>query len=176
MNSKRIVAKVLGAHGIKGELKIYPLVDDLDKLLELDELFIQNKKYKILSLRLHKNSVLVFLDSIFDRSSAELLKGYVEAFLEDDLKEGEFYLEDLKFMSVFDLEKNLFLGEVKSISDSGQIHLHIQLDKRFVDDFKKTHTKGELIIPLVEEYISKVDLLEKKIFVKLADDILELNL
>jgi 16S rRNA processing protein RimM len=160
---KRIVGKFQGAHGIKGEVKIYPLVDDPNKLLKISEIYSQDKTYSVLSSRPHKNSLLFFLEGISDRSSAELLSDYVEAEIEDELAEGEFYIEDLKTLDVYNSEDSSFIGKLKSVSDSAQMHLFIQIDE------------SELIVPFVKEYIKRIDMAEKKIFIKLDQDLLELN-
>jgi 16S rRNA processing protein RimM len=163
---KRIVGNIAGYHGIKGEIKIYPLVDNLEIFKTFQHVYIDEKSYKPLSVRFHKDFVLVCLENIHDLNQAQLLKGYVSADIDEKLLDNEFYISDLIGMSVFD-QKNNEIGKVSNYSKIGQKLLFIKL----IEDFK---AKSELLIPFVEEYIIAVNTSEKKIQINLSEELLEL--
>lgn len=74
-----IIGRILGVHGIKGELKVQPLTDDPGRFYDLDEVILIHDKtatdYKIKNCRLHKNNVLLFLENVKNRNEAEALIG-----------------------------------------------------------------------------------------------------
>jgi len=165
---KRIVGNIAGYHGIRGEIKIYPLVDDIQLFKSFKNLFISESVYKPLSVRFHKDFVLVVLEGISNLNQAQELKGYVSAELNEKLMDNEFYVSDLIGMSVFD-QANSEIGIVSNYSKVGQKLLFIKL-------FDKFKAKSDLLIPFVEEYIISVNSNEKKLQINLTEELLELCL
>jgi 16S rRNA processing protein RimM len=163
---KRIVGNIAGYHGIRGEIKIYPLVDDIQLFKTFENLFILDTVYKPLSIRFHKDFVLVVLDGITNLNQAQELKGYVSADINEELEKNEFYVSDLIGLSVFD-QVNNEIGVVSNYSKVGQKLLFIKL----FDEFK---AKSELLIPFVEEYIISVNPSKKKLQINLTEELLEL--
>ncbi|MBR5995891.1 MAG: 16S rRNA processing protein RimM [Eubacteriaceae bacterium] len=99
------IGKITGAHGIAGEITIFPITDDPERLLKLKYFLVDGRRYEVDSARPHKGTLLVKCPEITDRTSAEKLKGkYAEVFREDasPLKEGEYYIEDLIGMRIID--------------------------------------------------------------------------
>ena len=47
MSQKRIIGKIIGFHGIRGEIKIFPLVDDHQIFSTIDQIYIGEKKYPL---------------------------------------------------------------------------------------------------------------------------------
>lgn len=165
---KRIVGKISGYHGIKGEIKIYPLVDDPTLFKNFKTLNIDSKSFTPVSIRFHKDFVLVCLKDIQSLNQAQTLSGYVLAELEENLSNNEFYISDLIGIKVFDQENNE-IGVVTNYSKIGQKLLFIRL----FDDF---NAKGDLLVPFVEEYIISVNPNEKKLQINLTEELLELCL
>ena len=165
---KRIVGNIAGYHGIRGEIKIYPLVDDIQLFKTFENLFILDTVYKPLSIRFHKDFVLVVLDGITNLNQAQELKGYVSADINEELEKNEFYVSDLIGLSVCDQENNE-IGKVSNYSKIGQKLLYIKL-------FDNFHAKSELLVPFVEEYIISVKPSENKLQINLTEELLELCL
>ena len=180
MNNLRIIGNIAGFHGVKGEIKIYPLIDNLKCFHDFEELYIypddtllddpQNKlsdyKYDLKSVRFHKKFALVKLDGYNDLNSVEHFKGYVYAQLEEDLENDEFYITDLEGAIVKDIDSTEY-GTVKNVSDHGQVILFIELKDEF-------NAKRDLMLPFVEEYIKEVNSKEKLILADIPDELLDL--
>ncbi len=162
---KRVVGKINGFHGIKGEIKIYPLVDDMDLFFDFDKIEIANKDYEIAGVRLHKNNVLVLLKNHHDRNAVEGFSGYIKAELNEDLGDSQYYISDLLGMPVID-ENSSEIGIVSDFSNQGQDLIYIKL----IDKFE---AKGDLIVPFVEDYILDVKI-GTHIKIKLDEGLLEL--
>ena len=77
MDKLIIIGKITGAHGVRGELKVFPLTDDPRRFLKLKECFICGQNFEkpeassCVSARLDRGNVLVKLDGVFDVSSTE---------------------------------------------------------------------------------------------------------
>jgi 16S rRNA processing protein RimM len=165
---KRIIGNICGYHGIRGEIKIYPLVDNIDVFHSFKSLNINDKIYQVISVRFHKNLVLATLEGINNLNQAQELNGYVSSDLDEDLPDNEFYISDLIGLSVFDQENNE-IGKVSNYSKIGQKLLYIKL-------FDNFHAKSELLVPFVEEYIISVKPSENKLQINLTEELLELCL
>ena len=65
--------KIVGTHGVRGELK----ADAPNILFDLDHLYIDGKIFKIISLRQQKNILLLKLEGIDNLNKAELMRNKV---------------------------------------------------------------------------------------------------
>jgi 16S rRNA processing protein RimM len=162
----RVIGNIAGYHGVRGEIKIYPLVDDIEIFITINFFYINNFSYKPHSIRFHKNLVLVCLENISDLNQAQKLKGYVSADIDEKLLDNEFYISDLIGLSVFD-QNNKEIGKVSNYSKIGQKLLFIKL-------FDEFNSKSELLIPFVEEYILVVNPPENKVQINLSEELLKL--
>jgi 16S rRNA processing protein RimM len=162
----RVIAKIIGTHGIKGELKLLPLFDDIDLLTQIDTVWIESKNYSIQSYRYHKNYLLIKLLGFDDINAVDNLSGYIMAEFDDELKEGQYYIEELKGFRVID-KNNHLIGHVDDLSKTTQTLLIIKLDKNFAP-------KCELLLPFVEEYILEVSMDKSYIKVDINEQIMDL--
>jgi len=109
MKDNIVIGKIFNVHGIKGELKVYPLTDDINRFKSLKRCFIKKEEYKVSSARINKDHIILKLKGLNDRNEAEKFKNhYVEVLREDsvELEEGEFFIEDLKGLKVIDQDDN----------------------------------------------------------------------
>ncbi len=162
---QRIIGKIAGFHGLKGEIKIFPLIDNLEIFKEIDEIFIEGQSHKLLATRPHKNTIMVKLEGFNDLSSVEKLNGHVEADIQEDLQEGDYYIADLIDLPVQD-ETGKSIGMVSNYSSEAQDHIFIKLNEEYA-------AKSELILPFVDEYILEV-VAGDHIKINLDKDLLEL--
>jgi len=162
----RVVGKIVGYHGIKGEIKVLPLINHAEDFLDFESVRIAQRDYKILTIRVHKNNILLSLENIPDRTAAEALSGFVEAMMDEELADDEVYIEDLLGYDVLDQQKKI--GTVKNFSEGSQELLVIELLPEF-------QAKRELLVPFVEEYIVELNKEAKYIRINLQNDLLELS-
>ncbi|MBQ7015233.1 MAG: hypothetical protein IJN12_03825 [Clostridia bacterium] len=69
--------KIVGTHGVRGELKLQSWADAPNILFDLDHLYIDGKIFKIISLRQQKNILLLKLEGINNLNKAELMRNKV---------------------------------------------------------------------------------------------------
>ena len=74
MKDNIIIGKIFNVHGIKGELKVLPLTDDINRFKKLERCFIKGREYNAASARINKNHIILKLKEIDDRNIAEKLK------------------------------------------------------------------------------------------------------
>lgn len=153
------VGNVANIHGIKGELSIYPYTDDISNFCKYKKFYIgQNKKcFKVIKLRSHKNMVLALLDGVSTREEAYLLKTfdvYVDRLDLKKLDENSYYIEDLIGLDVID-QNDICIGTLKDV-----------IKYPSSDVYEITTNNGNIYLPAIKEVVSKVDILNKKIYVK----------
>jgi len=149
MYKKLCVGEIVNTHGIRGEIKVVPLVDDVNDLLEYTYYFIGDKKYEVENARFHKNFVLIKLKGIDDIDIAEKLKGKFLELPREDLKplpEGSYYICDLVGLKVID-EKLGELGIINEVFNTGSNDV-------YVVEYKNK----PLCIPVLDGVVKEVDL------------------
>jgi 16S rRNA processing protein RimM len=131
MDKKIIIAKIISAFGIRGEVKIisycqnpldvekYPLFDQNNQPVELK---ISNKNKAVIGSTAGGNAILIVkIIGVDDRNLAEKIRGSELFCSRDDFKKlpsDEFYYADLIGLRVID-ENQKTIGKVINVSDYG---------------------------------------------------------
>ena len=69
------IGLVAKPQGIKGELKVNPLTDDIERFSSLKKVLIEGVEYKVLSAKIGGGVVFITLSGVQDRNSAETFRG-----------------------------------------------------------------------------------------------------
>ena len=167
-----IIGKITGAHGVRGELKVFPLTDDPRRFLKLKECFICGQNFEkpeamtCSSARIDRGNVLVKFDGCADRDKAELLRGRFIAVERENavkLKKDNYFITDLKGLKVIDDVR----GEVGTVIDCFETGPQFTLDIR-------RDKKKNLMIPFVKAYCYEVSIENGYIKCKMPDGLYEL--
>lgn len=165
MENYFVVGNIVNTQGIKGEVRLMPAVDDVERFKLLDRIFVDRKgsitEYEIENVRFHKQFVLLKLKGIDDMTSAEKLKGTVAKITEDmalPCEEDEYYIRDLYDMEVVTHEGEK-LGIISDIIFTGANDVYAVKS----DDGK------EILIPAIKDCILNVDVENKIMTVKLLE-------
>lgn len=150
------IGEIVKAQGIKGELKIKPLTDDVLRFKKLKQVFINKLAYQILSLRINGGFVYATLDGIADRNKAELFVGSsveIDRINAVDLPENTYFIADIIGCEVFKSDGS-YLGKVDYVYQNGAADVY--------------EVKGErnLMFPFLNDVIASIDVENKKIVVK----------
>ena len=162
------IAKILTTHGIKGELKVSPLIFSSDVLFQIKKFYLSKDKTQVLEVEnIRKgpgfNILLIkFKNTEFEEAQA-LINQTLYAELEDlpELEEDEFYYYQILGFEVRDKNGKVW-GKVKEIMPMGEYNLILVKGK-----------KGEFYIPLVEEYIEEMDFTSGVIITKEIEALVE---
>ncbi len=148
------IAKIVNVVGIKGEVKLYNYSDYKERFEELDELILslkgQEKTVKIEKVRYQGEMVILKLQGISDRNTAESLKNADVFITEADLRElpeDTYYLRDLIGMKVVDEGAYGEIGVLKDV-----------LQNSAQDIYVVSRPGGsQVLIPAVKDFIKKID-------------------
>ncbi len=159
------------AHGIRGQLKVVLDVYDLREYLEVKVLYLAKgdaplKPWRVKSLNAPSpQMILLELDGIEDRNAAEALKGttiYYPTAALPKLPDGHFYFYEITGFEVEDKTAG-GIGQVKEVLDLPNNELLV------VD-----HKGKEVLIPMKEDILTRVDKAAKTVHVDLPEGLLEL--
>ncbi len=162
------VGNIVNTQGIKGEMRIMPTVDDINRFKLLKKVYIEQRgsigEYDVEGIRFHKQFVLIKLKGINDMTTAETFKGSIVKITEDmaiPCEENEYYIRDLYDMKVVE-EDGSELGIIGDILFTG------------ANDVYVIKRKGEkdVLIPAIHECILNVDIENKIMTVRLPEGLL----
>ncbi len=145
-----LVGKIIGTHGLKGELKVK--ADSSFKRFEVGKtIYLQiDDKYlpfKVSSNRLHKENNLITINNLTDINLVSMYIGkqIYATHNYEELAEDEYYYEDLIGKIVFSTN-NEKIGEVVDVREVPQgLLLEVSYQDKIV------------LIPFVKEFIKKID-------------------
>lgn len=153
-----IVAK---PQGIRGEIKVNNLSDTLERFLELEYIFVEDKgnyvRYNVKGTRLGDECAFLFLEKIYDRDAAEGLRNkYICVDREHAIKlpEGRYFIFDLIGCTVV-TDENVVLGKVTEVMQPGANDVYVV-----------ENGKDEILIPAVKSFVLDIDIDKKLIKVK----------
>lgn len=163
---------VIKPHGLNGELQILLDVDAPEEYGNLESVFVLNGQqlvpFFIESIAIRGDKAIVALEEVEDVDAAKALKGaqlYLPLALLPELAEDEFYYHELAGFSL-ENDKAEPIGAILAVVEAGTQDL-LQI----------THLSGkEVLIPLTDPLIVRVDKEEKKLVMKIPDGLLEVYL
>lgn len=169
MNDLVLLGKISKAHGIKGEVKIYPYSGDAKNFALYTHLFLiepgdNQEKLEISRARNQGKTVIILFAGITNRNQAEELVGKEVAVQRDQLpvtEEDHPYLFDLLGRRVA-LEDGRDLGVITDFLDSGAHDILVVKGEN-----------GELLIPLVDDFLCSIE--EDVVVMELPPGLLEMN-
>ncbi len=92
------VGLIVKPQGIKGELKVQPLTDDVNRFKKLKDVIIDGKSYKVVKAIIAGNMAIVSLFGIADRDIAETFRGKFICVNRENavpLEEGRYFIADI---------------------------------------------------------------------------------
>ena len=156
--------KITSTHGIRGEVKIYPYTDDVDYILGLKKIYIDEKGYKVSSIRFHKNmfvAKLVGVNTVEDAESFrnKLVKREIDE--NEELEEDTYYIKDLIGLEVY-LENNELFGKIKDVFSTGANDVYVI----------QTVDEKEVLIPAIKSVVKGVDIASGKMIIELMEGLI----
>jgi len=162
------MGKIVNTHGINGEVKIYPYTDDLNKFKNFEYLLIENemdKKFELMTVRIHKNMVLAKFKNYNDINEVQALMNREIYIYRDEVSDDSdgHYIVDLLGSDIVLQENGEVVGKLKDV-----------LQNTAQDIYEVERGSGDIFyIPVVDEFIKKIDTKNKRITVKLIEGMME---
>lgn len=158
------VGQIVNSYGIKGFVKVVPLVDNNNQFKDFKTLYIKQKnsirELHIEEVKFSKNLVLLKFKQIDTIEQAEELRNcYLNAKRSDiKLEDGAHFIVDLIGLEVF-TEDGELLGNLIEVLQPGANDVYIV----------ENSAKQQILLPAIPDVIKKIDIANKKIIVKLLE-------
>ena len=154
-----LVGVILGAHGIKGEVKLKSFTEDPKAIAAYKPLLAKSGvRFEITRLKPQVSDFICTLNAVSDRNQAEALKGTELFITREQLPKDELYLHDLIGVAVFN--RTAPLGTVSGFENFGAGD---------VMDVKMENTT--VLIPYTKAFI--VEASRERVVVDLPEDYLD---
>ncbi|MBO5390188.1 MAG: 16S rRNA processing protein RimM [Lachnospiraceae bacterium] len=162
------IGVITSTHGLKGEVKVFPTTDDVNRFKKLKKCILRTPKGDMevekKSCKFFKNMVILSFKEFQDINEIEKYKNcelYVRREDAMPLDEDEFYIADVIGMDVY--EENKKLGELEDVLQTGAN-----------DVFVVRLTDGkELLLPVIKQCVLDIDYESRKVMVKLMKGMLD---
>ena len=119
MNDLLKIGVIVKPQGIRGDIKVQPLTDDINRFNNLKQVLIDNQTYQVLDVSIGGGMVFMELSGIPDRNTAELFRGKFLCVKREDaipLEEGRYFICDIIGCKLV-TEKNP-VGEIIDVTSS----------------------------------------------------------
>lgn len=163
------VGKIVGAHGVKGNLKICSYAESISVFKPGGSIIVRRAgnieiNHTIKWAKPHGKSILLSFKDIENRNAAEILVGselFIERTALPELEEGVYYWVDIIGLSVFTAD-NRYIGHVESIMATGSNDVYVVKDPN-------KENNNEILIPAIESVVLDIDFEHKRIRVDLPE-------
>ena len=153
------IGQIVNTQGLKGEVRVYPYTDDINRFDELEYFYIDknlNNKYEVERVRYKGNTVIMKIKGIDSIELAEKLKTknmYIGREQGRELDEGEFFVSDLIGLDVFTVDGEK-VGVLKDV-----------LQHAINDVYVVSSGEKEYLIPSIEKFVPTIDLDQNKMII-----------
>jgi len=152
------VGQVIKPQGVRGEVKVKPLTDDLRRFLDLEQIFVcEGEAYlprAVRCTRVNDGFAYLQFEGARDREAAEALRGmllYVDRASATPLPEDADYIVDLIGCEVFDTQGER-VGALVDVLQPGASDVYV------IDT-----PRGDLLIPALKRVVPEVDVAARRI-------------
>lgn len=149
---------IISTHGLKGEVNVYPVTDDVRRFDDLDEVVVgeEGRVFHTERVRYFKNRPILKFRECGRIEDAEPLKGksiFVKREDAVDLEDGEYFIGDILGSDVV-LEDGTHFGALKDVLRTGAN-----------DVYEVEKESGEIVyLPAIRDVVLRIDP-EKKVLV-----------
>lgn len=150
------VGQIINTHGLNGEVKVYPLTDDIKRFRKLKKIYINEVERQVVWCKLQADKAILKIEGIDSIEDAVKYKEkYIEVSREDAVKlpEGRYFVTDIIGCTVVD-ENGVDYGKIYDV-----IHTKNN-DVYWIKEGK------ELLIPVLKEIVVNIDVENQKITIK----------
>lgn len=159
MNKTITIGQIINVHGVKGEIKVYPLTDDIKRFKELKTVLIEGTEHTVSWCKLQTNKVILKIEDI---NSIDEANKYRNKYLDIDRKDavtlpkGRYFITDIIGCSVYD-ENSSYIGKVKDVIKTGS------------NDVYQVIGEKEVLVPAIKDVVKTIDVENLKIIIKPLD-------
>lgn len=163
------VGVIANTHGIRGEVKVFPTTDDINRFKKLKKTILdtgqEQIELNIVSVKFFKNMVILKFKEFDNINDIEKYKGCNLLVTRDNavkLNKGEYFIADILGANVY-LEDGSEFGILRDVLQTGANDVYV------VD----TVSGREVLIPSIPQCIIERNIEEKKIVVHLLKGLMD---
>ncbi|WP_300348104.1 ribosome maturation factor RimM [Clostridium sp.] len=156
MNDLLVIGQIINTHGLRGEMKVMPLTEDMRRFDDLEYVLLKGKKVKVEGVKYFKDKVILKLEGINSIEEAEKLKRtYLEIDREHaiELEEDEYFIVDLIGCKVLDTE-GFEYGKIKDVIQTPS------------NDVYWVQGKKEVLVPVLKDIVLDINMDDKLITIR----------
>ncbi len=162
------VGIITTTHGVRGEVKVYPTTDDINRFKKLKEVILdtgrEKRNLEIEEVKFFKQMVILKfrgIDTLDDVAGYRRAGLYVTRDNAVKLGRDEYFIADLMGVKVYD-ESDQFLGSLEDVITTGANDVYVihMSDGR------------ELLLPAIKQCILNVDLQGRKMKVHVLEGLI----
>ncbi|WP_422361361.1 ribosome maturation factor RimM [Reichenbachiella sp.] len=164
------IGHVIKTHGLKGEVQLFFDVDNPLEYQEMESMLVQQNDslipFFIEHLQINPSKTIAKFEEVDDIEQAKSLVScrlFLPLDVLPELKDGDYYLHQLVGMKLHDRGK--YIGEVKELFEIGPQEL-----------ISVIHQDKEILIPVKDEILKKVDLEENRIDAEIPEGLIDIYL
>lgn len=162
------VGVITTAHGVHGEVKVFPTTDDVKRFKKAKELLLDDgkeiKTVKLQSVKFFKQFVIIKFEGIDDMDTALKMHNYELLVTRENAvkcSKDEYFIADLYDIEVFDEFDNK-LGIISNVYQTGANDVY-EVEKE---------DKSTFLIPAIKECILDVDISKNRMKIHVMDGLL----
>ncbi len=160
MTKDVVIGKIIGTHGRRGMVKIFPLSDYPDRFMDMDKMTLEkggvHRDYTVAEIKKHQKYFLIKFQQVADMNEADNLKGSLIKVSREELvplPEGSFYVFDIIGLKVY-TEDGGYIGEVENVLQTGANDVYVV----------GTNDKP-LLIPAIKEVVKEINIVDRKMVI-----------
>ena len=168
MEDMRQVGGITQTHGVRGEVKVFPTTDDVNRFKKLKQVILDTGKetmpLEIQSVKFFKQFVILKfkgIDNINDIEKYKRCSLYVTREHAVALEEDEYFIADMIGMEVCTEDGNIF-GTLKDVIETGANDVYVI----------ENAEHGEVLVPAIKECIRSVDIEKGQMMIHLMDGLI----
>lgn len=162
------VGVITQTHGVRGEVKVFPTTDDVNRFKKLKQVILDTGKetmpLEIQSVKFFKQFVILKfkgIDNINDIEKYKRCSLYVTREHAVALEEDEYFIADMIGMEVCTEDGNIF-GTLKDVIETGANDVYVI----------ENAEHGEVLVPAIKECIRSVDIEKGQMMIRLMDGLI----
>ena len=142
--------KIVGTHGLRGEVRIDPWCDSAGFLCRFRRLYLADGSEKrVVSAKVHKNISILRFDGVTTVEQADALRGKIVYINREDVRlpKGTHFIQDLLSLRVEDADDGTFYGEITDVLKTGA---H--------DVYQVSREGKDYLIPVIPDVVIEKDI------------------
>lgn len=159
------IGTVVGTHHLLGTVKIKSMLEDIDLIIGEKVILEKNDIRKLLTIKnikkFNDKKLLVNFEEINNIEQGKEINGFqvkIRRNLLPEKNENEFYIKDLLGVEVFEKEEKI--GGILDVMETAAHNIII---------FEDINSKKEIMVPLIDKFIKKIDFKNNRIEVELIE-------